>query len=138
MNEGHNKFTESEYIVGGLVTLAIDGVCILIDLTGVGLFLAPIAQGAATFGIEWVVERKGGSMGPFDLKRFLKYLSNAAPLFPTVTAIFFFSAYMHNHPEKFAAVEKMAGFTGGKPPAITSTANIAKTAQAMGVPKPIE
>ncbi len=96
----HKKFTEAEIIVGLLViTIPVDAASFLIDWTGVGLVLAPILQSAAMFA-TWLWLRSKGDTSSLKLGRQLgRYLSNALPLLPTVTAVFLIEVYLHNHPE---------------------------------------
>ncbi|KKU91575.1 MAG: hypothetical protein UY23_C0001G0181 [Candidatus Jorgensenbacteria bacterium GW2011_GWA1_48_11] len=112
MNE-LKKVTESEMVIGGVFTLGLDGLCALIDATGVGLAIAPIIQSFATFSITMWLKTKGGTRVKIG-KEAVKYAANFLPVLPTVTAIFAVSAYVHNHPEKFGGAETLTG-PAGKP-----------------------
>jgi hypothetical protein len=60
MDHGERKkFNAAEMLIGGMFTLGVDGICILIDLTGVGLAIAPIIQNFATFTMWWWAKSKG-------------------------------------------------------------------------------
>ncbi len=105
----NNKFTESEIIIGGLFTLGIDGVCALIDFTGVGTAVSPVIQGFATFAIDRWVDSKGGEQ--FGLgKQFAQYGAGLIPVLPTTTAVFTIRVFMHNHP----TITEVAGKVVGK------------------------
>lgn len=115
MEEETNKFNEAEIVVGSMGGLFVDGLCILLDLTGVGLGIAPFVQGSAMFGFSWWLKSKG-SPNAFKLNRQIaRQLSNLLPLAPTVTAVFLIDVFMHNHPEKFAAVAAVAEKISKKP-----------------------
>ena len=86
MNE-LKKVTESEMVIGGVFTLGLDGLCALIDATGVGLAIAPIIQSFATFSITMWLKTKGGTRVKIG-KEAVKYAANFLPVLPTVTAIF--------------------------------------------------
>ncbi len=168
MNEEHNKFTEVEILLGGLFTLGVDGVCILIDITGIGAVLvAPVVQWFTTF-VLWLRFRSKGDPGAMKMGRqIFKYAIQLLPVTPiiitafTTSIPFFIEVFIHNHPEKFAAVMKAiqlkrgvsaAKAAGGglaaksvaaaraynKPVEISATGNIAETARTMGIPEPIE
>lgn len=103
-----NKITESEMVVGGLLTLGVDGVCALIDLTGVGLAVAPVIQSFTVFAIDKWVENKGGE--PFGLgKQFAQYGASLIPVVPTTTGTFAIRVFMHNHPKITEAAGKVVG-----------------------------
>lgn len=97
-----NAVTESETIVWLLFLLGIDGICIIIDITGVGMAVAPFVQGAGTFSSTLWFDKAKGDKGATKLQRqLIKYISNVAPLLPTLSIVFLIERYMHNHPEKF-------------------------------------
>jgi hypothetical protein len=97
-----NQVTESETIVWLLFLLGVDGVCIILDLTGVGIAVAPFVQGAGTFCSTLWFDKAKGDKGATKLQRqLIKYISNVAPLLPTLSIVFLIERYMHNHPEKF-------------------------------------
>ncbi|MFH1161700.1 MAG: hypothetical protein V1696_00245 [Candidatus Jorgensenbacteria bacterium] len=166
MNEEHNKFTEVEILLGGFFTLAVDGVCILIDITGIGaVLIAPIVQGFTTF-VLWLWFKSKGDPGAMKMGRqIVKYAANFLPITPVlITALttsipFFIEVFIHNHPEKFAAAMKAirlksgvsaakaaegglaaksvaAARAYGKPAGISAAADIAETARTMGIPEP--
>lgn len=96
----HKKFTEAEIVVGLLViTIPVDAASFLIDWTGIGLFLAPVLQGAAMFATWFWLHSKGDTSSLKFGRQLGRYLSNLLPLLPTVTAVFLIEVYLHNHPE---------------------------------------
>jgi len=107
--EEDNKFTESEMIVGGLFALGVDGLCALIDFTGVGTAVSPVIQGFATFAIDRWVDSKGGEVMGLG-KQFAQYSAGVIPLVPTTTGIFAIRVFMHNHP----TITEVAGKVVGK------------------------
>lgn len=87
-------------VVGLLViTIPVDVVSFLIDWTGVGLFLAPILQGAAMFATWFWLHSKGDKSSLKFGRQLGRYVSNILPLLPTVTIVFLIEVYLHNHPE---------------------------------------
>ncbi|MBI5732905.1 hypothetical protein HY967_03030 [Candidatus Jorgensenbacteria bacterium] len=113
-----NRYNETELIAGSIIMLGIDGVCFIIDWTGVGLAIAPIIQAGGTGALTMWAWRKGDTQALKMGRQVAKYASNALPLLPTLTLMFLIEAYMHNHPEKFAAAEKLAGATTKPKPTI--------------------
>ena len=143
MENEHNKFGIVETVFGLLVFFPLDLVCILIDLTGVGLAIAPCIQGLATFVMRWWFKSHGDQNAlAFNGKQVARYLSNLLPLLPTLTTIFLLDVYTHNNPGSgIAKLEQKVGkaaSVGTKPAAITSTKDIRATARALGAPEPIE
>lgn len=115
MEEEINKFNAAEIVVGSMAGLFIDAICFLIDLTGIGLGIAPFIQSFAMFGFSWWLKSKGSSSA-FKLNRQIaRQLSNLLPLIPTVTVVFGIDVFMHNHPEKFAAAVAVAEKISKKP-----------------------
>ena len=109
MNEsGVNKITESETLVFTLLlVLPVDIMGFFIDWTGIGLIFVPFIKGAASAITYFFFKGKGGGAGASKqaAKLFGKYIGvNAIPLWPTTTTLFLLDVYMHNHPEKFKAV----------------------------------
>jgi len=103
-----DKFKESEIIVGVMLTLGVDAICILIDLTGVGLFIAPILQSSITFAMWMWFKSKGGQKSGLG-KQIAKYAANALPIIPTTFIAFVIETFIHNHPK----VAQVAGQTAG-------------------------
>ncbi|PIP30154.1 hypothetical protein COX26_00210 [Candidatus Jorgensenbacteria bacterium CG23_combo_of_CG06-09_8_20_14_all_54_14] len=127
MNEEHNKFMEVEMLLGGLFTLGVDGICFLIDWTGVCLAIAPIIQGFTTF-VMWMWFKSKGDPGALSVGRQVaKYASNMLPLLPTTLIAFAVEVYLHNHPEKFGAIQKVA--------ALKSASGAAKAAEGGTIKK---
>ena len=97
MEEETNKFNAAEIVVGSMAGLFVDGLCILIDLTGIGLGISPFIQGFTMFGFSWWLKSKG-SPNAFKLNRQIgKQLSNLLPLLPTVTIVFWIDVFGHNN-----------------------------------------
>lgn len=106
-SEERNDVTEAETIVWLAFLIGFDGICILLDLTGVGMGIAPFLQGFGTFSSGMWFEKTKGDKNAMKMQRqLIKYISNVAPFLPTLSIAFAIEAYMHNHPEKFEKVEK--------------------------------
>jgi hypothetical protein len=138
MNPKHEKFTEAEMLVGGLFTLGVDGICILIDLTGVGLAISPVLQGFVTFLMWWWLKSKGDPNAAKLGRQIAKYAANFLPVLPTTFITLGIEVYIHNHPEKYGVIAKAGALASGKPAGIASTADITRTVAAMGIPQAIE
>lgn len=108
MNEESNKFTESEIIIGGLFALGVDGLCALIDLTGVGTGVAPVIQGFSVFAIDRWVDSKGGTSWGTG-KQMAQYASGLVPILPTTVAVFVIRVFMHNNPKLTEVAGKVVG-----------------------------
>ncbi len=91
------KFGAAEMVIGGLFCFALDVGCALMDLTGVGaLSVAPAAQTFTTFGIGmWARAKDPGATISVGTE-IAKYASNALPIVPTVTLIFFVTVGLQN------------------------------------------
>ena len=103
MAQERKKFGEVEVILGTFVFLIVE----LLLFLGIGLFLKP----ASVFFVEWWAWTKGAPFGTLNAKRIGKYIANILPLATLIT--FWVSVYMHNHPEKFGALQ--AAKKPGKP-----------------------
>jgi len=104
--EEPKKFTEAEIVLGSFFLLALDGLSALLDLTGIGLIIAPVVQAAGSAATTWWLHLKGDA-GAANLGRQLtKYIANFLPLLPTLFIVFLIEVYVHNHPNKFAAITK--------------------------------
>ncbi|MDI6820616.1 MAG: hypothetical protein QMD65_00345 [Patescibacteria group bacterium] len=115
MDQEHNKYKEVELILGSMVTISIDGVCFILDFTGIGDIITPFIQSAGTACLSLWAWRKGDKASLKLGRQATKYASNALPWLPTLTAMFLIEAYMHNHPEKFALAQKAMSAGSGKP-----------------------
>jgi hypothetical protein len=102
--EETKKFMAAEIIFGILLYLTIDIGCILLDLTGVGLIIAPIIQSGAVLVMSlWFLIMHGDS-GSFGLTRqIMKHVAGVIPVIPTTTIICALEMYLHNHPDGFLA-----------------------------------
>lgn len=107
METEKKKIIEAEMIIGNGFCLAIDGVCALIDFSGIGLFLSPVIQSFGIFVIDqWVGSKGGGTPGLG--KKIAKYASGILPVLPTTTAVFNIEVFLHNHENVLGAVETVA------------------------------
>ena len=113
----HSKYTETEYIIGFVFFFGTDVVCAVIDTTGVGAAIAPVIQMGGTFAQTLWAWGKGDKNAVKTGRQIAKYASNALPWVPTLTVMFLAEAYIHNHPERFATLQKLEGAASGKPSA---------------------
>jgi hypothetical protein len=100
-----NRFNEAEILVGGFFLLGIDLICILIDITGVGMAVAPFLQAPGTFFSSMWLKSKGDSGNMKLGRQITKYASNALPVVPTLFLSFLIETYIHNHPERFKKIK---------------------------------
>ncbi|MDP2704589.1 MAG: hypothetical protein Q8P01_05285 [bacterium] len=128
MEEEQKKFCEAEIILGVFFFAGIDGIAILLDLTVVGLAIAPFIQafalGVMIFWFWWKGNKQAIQLG----RVVAKFLATAIPIIPTNLIIFAVSSYYHNHPEKVGLLQrlqrsmKIAGrVAGGKPVVLRMT-----------------
>jgi len=96
MDEEFKKYGIVEMIIGGLGFLFIDIICIVIDLTGVGLAIAPIIQSFGTFTMNWWAWKKDDKDALKLGKQIAKYAANLLPIIPTLTIVFLATALIHN------------------------------------------
>ena len=98
---------------------AIDGIAILLDLTGVGMAIAPVLQSFAMGAmIFWFWTR--GNKQAIQLGRVVaKFAATAIPIVPTNLIIFAVSSYYHNHTEKAGLMRKLIGKKGGSLAGVT-------------------
>jgi len=102
-----NDVSQAETIVWLAFLIGFDGICVILDLTGVGMGIAPFLQGVGTFSSGmWFQKAKGDKNAMKMQRQLIKYISNVAPFLPTLSIAFVIEAYMHNHPEKFEKLEK--------------------------------
>ncbi|MEK7465562.1 MAG: hypothetical protein AAB631_02180 [Patescibacteria group bacterium] len=114
----HKKFGAGEIIIGTFFALGVDGISILIDITGVGVIIAPVIQGFATFAITMWFRSKGDPNATKLGKQILKYGLNLLPVTPiiitafTITIPFLIEVFIHNNPKLAAITEKVAAKGG--------------------------
>ncbi|MDP1706645.1 MAG: hypothetical protein Q8L36_02390 [bacterium] len=97
LKDERDKFNAVEMIIGGCFTLFIDALALLIDLTGVGLVIAPIIQTIANFVTSWWLKIKGGP-NAFKAGRLIaKNIVSLVPILPTNTTAFIIEVWLHNH-----------------------------------------
>lgn len=88
-------FSTAEIVVYGSLIAGIDGICAIIDLTGVGIILAAPLQLFLTWGMEQVQKSHGStSLGKLTPKRLGKYFASALPTGNFF--VFIVSAVLHN------------------------------------------
>ncbi len=107
-----NRFSLSEIVVGGIFVFTTDSICALLDvftLESTAIIDWIIRNGVAAILWMWFKKKESSAMGTGKLV--FKFFGNITPFFIN-TIMFFIDTYAHNHPEKFAAIEKVAG--GGK------------------------
>jgi hypothetical protein len=107
MEEGQKRFELGEIIFYSLFALLIDGLCLLLDLTVIGLVIAPIIQGLATFGFALILRNKGDSQAISFKKQIGPQLWNLAPALPTVFASALRRMIQHNNPKAGALAGKL-------------------------------
>ncbi len=115
ISEVTNKFELSEIVVGTIYTFTTDGLCALLDIFTLESFAVAswvIRNGVAGTIWMWFYAKKDPHVKKAG-RLIFKGFANATPLFIN-TIMFLIEVYIHNHPEKFAALEKVAGATGGK------------------------
>lgn len=99
-NLPENPVSEAEMILWSFFLLGLDGICIVIDLTGVGLAIAPFLQGFGTFlNGMWFQKAKGDEGAVKFQRQLIKYVSNFFPFLPTLFIAFAVETYIHNHPK---------------------------------------
>ncbi|MEK7629967.1 MAG: hypothetical protein AAB432_01105 [Patescibacteria group bacterium] len=113
MAEEINKYKEAELIIGSFAFLFIDGVCFLIDWTGIGLAISPVIQGFGTAAQTFWAWKKGDKTALKFSRQAIKYALNILPLLPTLTIVFLVQAFVHNNPKIAEAGGKLAGSAAG-------------------------
>lgn len=128
MENRHTEFSAIEMGIGlFFLAIPVDLLCLVIDMTGVGLAVAPFLQIIAVFSIRWWLKMKGDPNAlRFDGKQVTRLLSNILPFVPTVTIIFLLDVYVHNHPEKFKALQAV-GSLGSTDISVQKLKNIRET-----------
>ena len=107
--EKHNKFSEAEMLLGVFFFGGLDVIAILIDVTGVGLVIAPVVQSFATLSQTLWFWSKGDKNAIKFGRQVAKYAANALAVVPTLTIAFIVEAQMHNNPKIKAAVSGKIG-----------------------------
>lgn len=103
-----NKFSTAEIILGGMFTLFIDIISALLDLTGIGWILATVLQSVTSFTTTFWVWSKGSKRATKLERQLMKQLSNILPWVPTCFVAFILEVILHNNPEKFGKLAKLA------------------------------
>ncbi|MAF79808.1 hypothetical protein CL629_01885 [bacterium] len=98
------QFVESEILIGVIFFSGLDGIAALIDVTGVGMAIAPILQSFGTGVITVWLWSKGNKAAVKPGRQIALHLANIIPFVPTVAFVFFVTAYIHNHPGKIGSL----------------------------------
>src|SRR5258706_33258 len=107
----YKKFMESEMLIGAIATLFFDVLCIVIDFTGVGVFLVLMLKPMVLFGLDQWIKSHGGQSSA-DLKKLIgKFFLNELPFMTFI--LFLVSVFLHNHPSIGGIVTKATGGVGG-------------------------
>ncbi len=116
-----------EMILGGLITLSIDIVLIIIKLIGIGLILYLPIRGLGFFLMTWFFKNKGDEQA-MSLEKILisKALTGWIPFLPMLFIIFCIESYIHNHPK--SAISKAKEVTAKAEKATGRVGEIAKKA----------
>ena len=111
-----DNFTMAEMALGIMYTLTTDTICLILDYTVIGAFISPAIRNGVAFTI-WLWLKSKNDPHVKKMGRWIaRGAGNFVPWIPLFINTFMFIAdvYIHNHPEKFAIVEKVAGATQGK------------------------
>jgi hypothetical protein len=99
MEENKEKFELAEIVLYSLGALFIDGLCLLLDLTLVGLLIAPIIQSLATFGFGFILRGKGDKEALSFKRQIGPQTLNFLPVLPTVFGSSIRRMIAHNNPK---------------------------------------
>lgn len=117
-NTGPNPddFTTSEIMVGLIYTLTTDTMFLVLDYTILGAMITPVLRNGVAFTIWLWLKSKNDPHATKVGRLVFKGVANVIPWIPLFVNTFMFivETYIHNHPERFAIMEKVAGATGGK------------------------
>lgn len=103
------EYTTVELILGIMFFGTIDLIALIIDLTGVGMAIAPFIQAGGN-GVMYYWSWTKGDAAALRLGRMLTKLSvNIIPFLPTLTTVFIIETWLHNHPKATAVASKVAG-----------------------------
>ncbi len=112
--ENQPKFNLVEIILGSFFALVIDALAAIADFYSLGV-LGFVVQALSWLLFTLWFTLKGVKIISSLVKRFLVPIAvQLIPFIPTMIFTFLVTVYMENHPEKFAAVEKIAGAAQGK------------------------
>ncbi len=107
MEQENNKFNEAEIVIGCMFVGGVDVVCLLIELTGIGVFISAPLQSFVTFGLWWWFKSKGGERGGNLGKQIAKYFANVLPMANFVA--FIIQVIIHNNPKVAQLTGQLAG-----------------------------
>ncbi len=114
--DSDDNFTLSETMVGFLYTFTTDVISLALDYTVIGAVISPVLRNGVA-GSLWLWFRAKNDPHVTKIGRWVfKRIANVIPWIPLFvnTVMFVVEVYIHNHPEKFAVAEKVAGAAGGK------------------------
>lgn len=103
------KFTLTEIILGTLVCIILSIIAAIGDVFSFSILGDLVRWGSWLVFTFWFTI-KGCTVTSGLVKRFLvPMLVEMIPIVPTLVVTFLVTTYMENHPEKFAALEKVEG-----------------------------
>ncbi len=101
------KFGTAEIILGSIACIILDIIAAIGDVFSFSI-LGDLVQWGSWLVFSFWFTIKGCTVTSGLAKRYLvPLLVNAIPIIPTLTPLFLITTYMENHPEKFAALEKI-------------------------------
>ncbi|MEI6479551.1 MAG: hypothetical protein WCO21_01830 [bacterium] len=106
------KFGMVELFLGSFFCLLLDLLSAITAIAFVGLFVKSFSWLIFTF---WFKIKKCHVADSLIGRFLVPVFVNLIPIVPTLAATFLVSAYMENHPEKFAAVEQLTPATANVP-----------------------
>lgn len=109
LEDNREDFNMVEIVVGICFTLFIDILALIIDLTGIGLIIAPFLQTAANFVTSWWLKIKGSPNALKIGRLFAKNIISIIPILPTNTTAFIIEVWLHNHLPKKLQGKMAAG-----------------------------
>ncbi len=111
-----DDFTTSEIMVGLIYTFTTDTMCLALDYTIIGAIITPVLRNGVAFTIWLWLKSKNDPHATKVGRIVFKGIANVVPWIPLFinTVMFVAETYIHNHPEKFAIAESVAGAAGGK------------------------
>lgn len=100
--ENQKKFGAVDIVIGGFITIFIDVIAGLLDLTGMGYIVAVPLQAATSFATTMWIKAKGGERAWALEKQITKQGANFLPVSPivittfTCSIAFFIEVFLHN------------------------------------------
>lgn len=112
--ENEKKFGMVDIVIGGFITISVDIVAGLLDLTGIGYIVAVPLQAATSFATTMWLKAKGGERAWALEKQITKQGANFLPVSPVVittftcSIAFFIEVFLHNK-----GISKLANIGSG-------------------------